>query len=87
MELDNNTYSIQCRECGRDAQRHDWEAVEGGSINMHWSECCAHCGYADGDCDSSLEPATAVSGAGRAEWMTQADLMALAKGQPCQVKP
>ncbi len=108
MELDDEAYSIECSECGRNAKRHDWESAEGGCINSYWSERCAHCGYADGNSDSGLEddfdlpwheldsiggsdeeedPATAVSGPGSAEWVTPADLMALAKGQPCQVKP
>ncbi|MBZ5763353.1 hypothetical protein LAV84_27770 [Rhizobium sp. VS19-DR104.2] len=82
MKLADETYSVNCRECGREATRRAWEAED---LTPYWLEHCAHCRFIDSS-DEGLYP-TAVLGPWRAEWMTPVDLMALAKGQPCQVKP
>ncbi|WP_146037718.1 hypothetical protein [Xanthomonas citri] len=59
MELDNDVYSIDCPECGRDASKHSWQRCE-GSINHYWSVHCNHCGYRDGndadDADDEYPP-------------------------------
>ncbi|MCM5547168.1 hypothetical protein, partial [Xanthomonas hortorum] len=48
MELDQDGYyEIECPKCQRTAHRSDWEAVEGGAVNVYWHESCCHCGYRD----------------------------------------
>ena len=41
---DDGGYAVTCTACGKDALRTDWETIDGGSVNFHWREVCAHCG-------------------------------------------
>ena len=42
---DNGGHVVPCVACGKDALRTDWETIDGGSVNFHWREVCAHCGH------------------------------------------
>ncbi|KHQ49940.1 hypothetical protein [Mameliella alba] len=42
---DDGGYAVPCTVCGKAALRTDWETIDGGSVNFHWREVCAHCGH------------------------------------------
>jgi hypothetical protein len=42
---DDSGYAVPYTACDKDASRADWETIDGGSVNFHWREVCAHCGH------------------------------------------
>lgn len=44
LELMNETRTISCDTCGKDAVYHQWESCELGCINSHWRWQCDNCG-------------------------------------------
>ncbi|CAD0362084.1 hypothetical protein LYZ84_19650 [Xanthomonas hortorum pv. pelargonii] len=82
MELDEDGYEIECPKCQRTAHRSDWEAVEGGAVNVYWRESCAHCGYRDSneeddefedDDDRPPYPYELEGGPSYPEWVKESD--------------
>lgn len=81
MELDEDGYEIECPKCQRTAHRSDWEAVEGGAVNVYWHESCAHCGYRDSneeddefdDDDRPPYPYEEEGGPSYGEWVNEPD--------------
>lgn len=48
MELDDETYAIECPNCGCEAVGRTAEAAKCGSINVYHTWSCGHC-MEDGD--------------------------------------
>jgi hypothetical protein len=42
---DDDSYAVFCTACRKAATRTEWQTIDGGSVNLHWREVCAHCGH------------------------------------------
>ncbi|MCE4281924.1 hypothetical protein ABQW67_20050 [Xanthomonas hortorum] len=96
MELDEDGYEIECPKCQRTAHRSDWEAVEGGAVNVYWHESCAHCGYRDSneeddefddDDDRPPYPYEEEGGPSYGEWVNEPGLWKEDRFEESTVEP